>query len=188
MHFLLKFCKKTHVQHSSGLTTSLRLLRLESRGYNKLHPSPKLTASLRLMIRSPSSFVLNLCLTFLNSACTSFTPNQMYPLGLWLSSSYIIVVSQMSTICPVGACVSLISSKYPIWYQSTFEPCLHDLTRAFGYPSCSVIQENIIFHHANNHFNLKVITQMGGCCPRHWNLRELFSILKIRSSWTKKIE
>jgi hypothetical protein len=82
MHFLLKFCKKTHVQHSSGLTTSLRLLRLESRGYNKLHPSPKLTASLRLMIRSPSSFVLNLCLTFLNSACTLFTPNQMYPLGL----------------------------------------------------------------------------------------------------------
>jgi hypothetical protein len=40
----------------------------------------KLTASLRLMIGSLFSFVSNPCLTFLSSACISFTPNQVYPL------------------------------------------------------------------------------------------------------------
>jgi hypothetical protein len=40
----------------------------------------KLTASLRLMIGSLSSFVSNPCLTFLISTCISFTPNQVYPL------------------------------------------------------------------------------------------------------------
>jgi hypothetical protein len=40
----------------------------------------KLTASLRLMIGSLFSFVLNPCLTFISSACISFIPNQVYPL------------------------------------------------------------------------------------------------------------
>jgi hypothetical protein len=40
-----------------------------------------------------------------------------------------MVVSQTSTICPIGARVSLILSKYPTWCQSTFEPCHYDLTQ-----------------------------------------------------------
>jgi hypothetical protein len=48
------------------------------------------------------------------------------------------------TIYPIRARVSLISSKYPIWCRYTFEPCRHDFTRAFVYPSCSVIQEKVV--------------------------------------------
>jgi hypothetical protein len=40
----------------------------------------KLTALVRLMIRSLSSFVSDPCLTFLSSACISCTPNQVYSL------------------------------------------------------------------------------------------------------------
>jgi hypothetical protein len=53
----------------------------------------KLTASLRLLIRSLSLFVSNPCLTSLHSGCISFTPNQVYSLvciyhramSLWFS-------------------------------------------------------------------------------------------------------
>jgi hypothetical protein len=72
-----------------------------------------------------------------------------------------MAVSQPSTICPIRAHVSLISSKYPTWCRSTFEPCRHDLIHAFVYPSCSIIQENIIFDRANDRFNLEVLTTMG---------------------------
>jgi hypothetical protein len=68
-----------------------------------------------------------------------------------------MVISQTSTICPIRARVSLILSKYPTWCRSTFEPCCHDITRAFVYPSCLVIQENVI----SDRFNLEVITPMG---------------------------
>jgi hypothetical protein len=69
-----------------------RVLCLESHCYNKLHPDPKLSTSLRLMIESLTLFVSNPCLTFLSCACVSFTPNQVYnlvqfyhqALSLWL--------------------------------------------------------------------------------------------------------
>jgi hypothetical protein len=72
-----------------------------------------------------------------------------------------MAVLQMSTICPNRARVSMISSKYPTWCRYTFEPCRHDLTRAFMYPSCSVIQENVISDRAEDRFNLEVLTLMG---------------------------
>jgi hypothetical protein len=72
-----------------------------------------------------------------------------------------MAVSPPSTIFPIRARVSLILSKYPTWCQSTFESCRHDLTRAFVYPSCSTIQENIIFDRTNDRFSLKVLTPMG---------------------------
>jgi hypothetical protein len=42
-----------------------------------------------------------------------------------------------------------------------FNPCRHDLTRAFMYLSCSVIQEHVIFDRAEDRFSLKVIIPMG---------------------------
>jgi hypothetical protein len=63
-----------------GTQPERMVLHLESYCYNKLHPSPKLTASLRLLIESLSLFVLDPCLTFLSSACIPSTPNQVYSL------------------------------------------------------------------------------------------------------------
>jgi hypothetical protein len=71
-----------------------------------------------------------------------------------------MVILQASAICPSRARVSLISSKYPTWCRSTFEPCHHDLTRVFMYLSCSFIQENVIFDHAKDRFSLEVLTPM----------------------------
>jgi hypothetical protein len=42
-----------------------------------------------------------------------------------------------------------------------FEPCRHELNRAFMYLSCSVIQEIVIFDRAEDRFILEVITSMG---------------------------
>jgi hypothetical protein len=114
-----------------------------------------------LMNVSHTLFVSNPCLMFLNSACTSFTPQQSVPLGSHLSSSHIVMVSQPSIICPIKARVSLISSKYPTWCRFTLEPCRHDLTCAFSYPSCAISQENIIFNRANDQFCMEVLTQWG---------------------------
>jgi hypothetical protein len=67
----------------------------------------------------------------------------------------------MSAICPSRARISLILSKYPTWCCPTFEPYHHDLTRAFMYLSCSVIQENVIFDRTEDQFNLEVLTPDG---------------------------
>jgi hypothetical protein len=72
-----------------------------------------------------------------------------------------MAVSQMSTICPIRAHVSLILSKYPTWCRFTFEPCHHDLTRAFVYPSCLVFQDNVISNRVEDRFSLEVLTPMG---------------------------
>jgi hypothetical protein len=66
----------------------------------------------------------------------------------------------MSTICPSRAHVSLILSKCPTWCRSTFEPCHHDLTSAFVYPSCSFTQENVTSTCAEARFSLEVCTLM----------------------------
>jgi hypothetical protein len=67
----------------------------------------------------------------------------------------------MSTNCSSRARVSLILSKYPTWCHSTSEPCHHDLTRAFVYPSCSVIQENVNSDCVDDRVSLDVLTLMG---------------------------
>jgi hypothetical protein len=53
------------------------------------------------------------------------------------------------------------SIQYPAWCQSNFEPRCHDLTRAFVYPLCSLIQENVISDRAEDSFSLEVLTSMG---------------------------
>jgi hypothetical protein len=109
-------------------------------GYdNKSYPSPKLTPSRRLMIESLSSFVLNPCLTFLNSACTLFISNQVYSLVrvyhrvilLWFCMYFPILFCYNSTL------VSTNPTQYPTWCPFTSEPWCSDLTRDFVYQSCS---------------------------------------------------
>jgi hypothetical protein len=87
MHFLIGIGKRPLcIIHRNrwhitwGTQPKRSVLCLESGCYDKSHPGPKLTASLRLMIKRLSSFVSNSCLTFLNSICLSFTPNKVYPL------------------------------------------------------------------------------------------------------------
>jgi hypothetical protein len=86
-HFLHGICEKSLVQHSSEqmvyysrYATEKKGVPLESRSYAKSHPSPKITASLWLRIESLPTFVSNSFLTFLNSTCLPFTPNQVHSL------------------------------------------------------------------------------------------------------------
>jgi hypothetical protein len=101
----------------------------------------KLTASLTLLIRSPSLFVSNPCLTSLDSACISFTLAQVYSLVAPIIESYRCdFTSAFSwSLCPIGAHASPMLSKYPTWCRATFEPCHHDLTCVLMYPSWSII-------------------------------------------------
>jgi hypothetical protein len=73
----------------------------------------------------------------------------------------VLQVSSYNHFAMLVLCVSLILSKYLTWCRFAFEPRRHDLTRAFMYPSCSVIQENAIFDCAKDRFSLKVLTLMG---------------------------
>jgi hypothetical protein len=87
-HFLLRICKKTHVQHSSEriayysryVTEKKDNMPLESHSYNKSHPSPKASCFSKTDERKPFLVVSNPFLTFLSSACISLTPAQVYSL------------------------------------------------------------------------------------------------------------
>jgi hypothetical protein len=68
---------------SRGTQPERKMLWQDSSRYNQSHPSPKLMTSLRLMIECLSLFVLDSRLTFLSSACISFTPNQVYSLVIY---------------------------------------------------------------------------------------------------------
>jgi hypothetical protein len=133
---------------------------LESHRYNKSHPNPKAYCFSKTNERKPLLIVLNTCLTFLNSTCLSFTPAQVYSLVRIQPQAISCWFYQRLPNCPTGAHVLLISSKCPTWCQSTFEPCHHDLTCAFMYLSCSVIQENVIFNRAEVRFSLEVLTSI----------------------------
>jgi hypothetical protein len=91
------------------------------------------------MIISLSS-CLNPRLTFLNSACISFTPIQVYSLLHIYHQATMLCFPKclLITMLPVSARVSPISSRYPTECRSTFEPCHHDLTRAQCYKSWPV--------------------------------------------------
>jgi hypothetical protein len=54
-----------------------RVLHLESRCYNKSHPSPKVYRFSKIDDRKPPLLVSKRCLTFLSSICTSLTSNQV---------------------------------------------------------------------------------------------------------------
>jgi hypothetical protein len=85
-----------------------------------------------------------------------FLPNVL--LGLRLSSSPIIVASGVPSCILPGALIALIprqgrSNTKIVLSIST--PCQYDLTCDFMYPSCSIIQENIIFDGANDQSSLE---------------------------------
>jgi hypothetical protein len=73
--------RRNGMRITQGTQSKRRVLRLESHCYNKLHPDPKLTTSLRLRIKSLSLFVSNPCLIVLSIACISFNSNQVYSLA-----------------------------------------------------------------------------------------------------------
>jgi hypothetical protein len=87
VYFLLRICKKTHVQHSSngwcitwGTQPKRRLLRLESHSYNESHPSPKAYCFFKIVDKKSFLVASNSPLTFLSSACISVTFNWVYSL------------------------------------------------------------------------------------------------------------
>jgi hypothetical protein len=70
-------------------------------------------ASLRLWIGSPSLFVLDPCLICLNSACISFTDNQVYSMVCVYHRVIPWWFHNLLLFCSIGARVSLNSSEYP---------------------------------------------------------------------------
>jgi hypothetical protein len=145
-----------------GTQPERRVLPLESRSYNKSHPSPKLTASLWLRIKSLSSFVSNPCLTFLNSTCLSFTPNQVYSLVRVYLEPYRWGFTSAS-LPPLHSNSTLVSAnptQYPTCCPFTSKPWCSDFARDFVNPSYSAIQKEIIVDHANVQLSLEVLTLM----------------------------
>jgi hypothetical protein len=57
-----------------------RVLPLESRGYNKSHPSPKAYCFSKIDDQKHFLICIEFCMTFLNSTCLSFTPNKLHSL------------------------------------------------------------------------------------------------------------
>jgi hypothetical protein len=63
------------------------VLPLESHSYNKSYPSPKVYFS-KIDKLKPFLIAWDPCLTFLSTACVSFTPNQVYCLVSSIIKSY----------------------------------------------------------------------------------------------------
>jgi hypothetical protein len=87
---------------------------------------------------------------FQSSACMLSTPNQVYSFVHAYHRAISWWFHKRLPFCTIGACVSLISSKYPTCCWSTFQSCHYDLTCDFVYLSCSIIQENIVFYSTND--------------------------------------
>jgi hypothetical protein len=124
-----------------------------------------LTTFLRLVVRSLSLFVSNPRLTFLSSSCTSSTLNPVYSLVASIIEPYHGESATFYHFYYVGVCVSLISSEYSTWRQSTLKPWGHDLNRALVYPSYPNVPEKIIVERANVQFSLEV--------PARWRMSPL---------------
>jgi hypothetical protein len=75
------------------------------------------------------------------------------------------VVSQVSScnhFALIVPCYHQIRiSTPPPWCPFIFYPCHFDLALNFVYPSCSVIQKNVISDRAEDQFILEVLTPMG---------------------------
>jgi hypothetical protein len=112
-----------------------------------------MSVSLPLFVSSPS-FTICYCLQIFHSQ-----PSKL--LESCLSSVPVIVVSRVPSCILLGVLIALLNhqgrSNTKI-LLSISAPCQYDLTHDFVYPSCSTIQENIIFDHTNNRFSLEVLT------------------------------
>jgi hypothetical protein len=148
------------------------------RGYNKSHSGPKLSSSLRLMIKSlPCLFQAPL--DFLKWCCMSSTLNQVYSLVRAYHRAISWWLRKHLPFCLNGARVSLISSKYPTWCRSTFEPCCFELTNDFVYPSYSICLRECLLHSCQSSFGLKV-THPWKPSASAWNLIMFFSSQSIQ--------
>jgi hypothetical protein len=127
----------------------------------------KLSASLRLMIRSLFSLFQFLL---------DFPKQRMHIIHFYHQATLLCFRKWLLlTRLPDSARVSLISSQYPTWCQSTLEPCGHDLNHVFLYPSCSTIQEKVTSNRADDRFSLEVLTPRVRCQPQLWIWRQFFS-------------
>jgi hypothetical protein len=61
---------------------------------------------------------------------------------------------------PLSARVSFISSKYPTWCRSAFEPCRYELTHDFMYPSCLVYPRECHLYSCQSSFWFRRLTPM----------------------------
>jgi hypothetical protein len=118
----------------------------------------KRTAARRLMIRSLSSLFKSL-FDPLNSACISFTLNQVHSLVRIYHRAIPWWFCNLLQFYTIGVRVSLILSEYPTWRRSTLQPCGHDFNRALIYQSCPNVPEKIIFECANVRFSLEVLAR-----------------------------
>jgi hypothetical protein len=118
-----------------GMQLESRMLHLESRSYNKSYSSPKAYCFLRIVDKKPSLVVLSHCLTPLNSACISFTLNQVHSLVRICHRAIPWRFRNLLHFYSISARVSLISSEYPTWRRSTLMPCGHDINRVLIYLS-----------------------------------------------------
>jgi hypothetical protein len=83
-----------------GTQSERRVLHLKSYYYNKSYPDPMLSTSQRYDDRKAFLVVLDPCLTFLSSACISFTFNQVYSLipvyhrtiSLWFRKYFLVTI------------------------------------------------------------------------------------------------
>jgi hypothetical protein len=116
-----------------GTQLERRVLPLESRSYNKSYPSPKAYYFSKIDDQKPFSRCLNPRLTFLCSVYISFPPARLYSLLHIYDRATMLCFCMclLITMFPISAWVSPILSHYPTECRSTFEPCHHDLTRAF---------------------------------------------------------
>jgi hypothetical protein len=138
----------------------MKVLRLECHCYNKSCLGPTLSTSPRYDDRKPFLVVSDPCLTFLSSACTSFTPNQVYSLVRVYHQAISWWFWKRLPFYLISTRVSLLSSKYPTGCRSTFEPCCYDLTRDFMYPSCSIYPGECHLYSCQSSFRSWSLTPM----------------------------
>jgi hypothetical protein len=129
-----------------------------------------------MMIESLSLFVLDPYLTFLSSACISFTTNQVYSLVHvyhWSVSLWVRKCLPTTILLYWCSCIGYV---YPVpsLVSFTSEPCHIDLTRDLVYPSCSTYLRGC---YPQSHQRLPWFRNSctnGRCRPRPRNWRRSF--------------
>jgi hypothetical protein len=157
-----------------GMQPKRRVLRLESHCYNKSCPGSTLNTSPRYDDQKPSLVDSDPCLTFLSSACISFTSNQMH--------SLVCVYHRAITLWSIIKCP-------PQWCLFISYPCRIDLTRDFVYPSFSIDLRGCCPRPRWWSLLFRSSCTNGRYHPQPRNLGKFFSISSVWSIWwTKKIE
>jgi hypothetical protein len=113
-------------------------------------------------------------MAFLNSACISFTLNQVYSLVRVYHRAISCWFHKCLPFCLISACVPLIASKYPTWCRSTFEPCHIDLARDFKYHYVYLSKWTSFPIAPDNCFSSRPLRWERTITTRHWNLKVLF--------------